>query len=478
MRASRVFLRGSVAAVAALVACALAGPALADGGKTIASAPELPVGTHVVGGANAGDYGEFWRLTVNAGDQITFDYGTTNTDSASIYVYRPSVTDNTYPSARTVASDSTYAKSQLKWTATGRGAWVIQFYCACRSLGYDVTVSVERSNDNQSSGATTIAAAPQLPLATHLASGAGAGDYGEFWRLTLNAGDQVTFDFGTLNNESVSIYVYRPSVTDNTYNSARSITNSSTYDKGQMKWTATGQGPWLIQVYCACSSLGYDLTANVVRSTANQSSGATSIAAAPQLPLQATIVSGAGAGPYGEFWRVSMKAGDVLTIEYATVNSESVEVSVFKPDVTDNTFGDSNAAFSQSTSSSARATWRAPSTGAWLVRVDCECSSLGYAIGIKVQTPTTLSVRAPSATTASRAFTVSGVVSRGASGNVTLTFTAPGRRAVKVTAAIGGSGSFSASVKLPRGSYTVRATYGGDDSHLGSTARTTSVRVR
>ena len=43
--------------------------ALAAGGASIASAPQLPIGTTVTGGASA--YTEFWRVTMAAGDKLT-----------------------------------------------------------------------------------------------------------------------------------------------------------------------------------------------------------------------------------------------------------------------------------------------------------------------------------------------------------------------------------------------------------------------
>jgi hypothetical protein len=100
--------------------------ALAAGGTSIASAPQLPVGTTVTGGASA--HTEFWRVTMAASDKLTIDFQPVNGGSVYLSVYRPGVTDYTLGDSSSVAWGDTSSRSQFTWTATGQGAWILEVY--------------------------------------------------------------------------------------------------------------------------------------------------------------------------------------------------------------------------------------------------------------------------------------------------------------------------------------------------------------
>lgn len=126
-----------------------AGIALADGGGAdIASAPELPIGSPIVGGANAASGVEYWRVTLAAGDRLVIDYGTTDSYyQIKVGILAPQVTDYTLGTAAEVVSDVTgeNGKSEFAWIATGSGRWILEVYAPAGSgwLGYQLTARVQ-----------------------------------------------------------------------------------------------------------------------------------------------------------------------------------------------------------------------------------------------------------------------------------------------------------------------------------------------
>jgi hypothetical protein len=222
-------------------------------------------------------------------------------------------------------------------------------------------------------GGTTIASAPELPIGATFAGGATTT---EFWRVTLAAGDTLTIDYQQLNNSHVDLYVYKPGTTDATVGSASYVASGETYSQSQFKWTATGQGVWILKVY---SNHGYQLTTSVARTSSTQVAAGTSIAAAPELPIGATFAGGALGTT--EFWRVTLAAGDTLTIDYLQLNDGHVDLYVYKPDVTDFTLGSASYVASGETYSQSKFTWTATGQGSWILKV---YSNHGYQLTTSV----------------------------------------------------------------------------------------------
>jgi hypothetical protein len=146
-----------VSAAASVGLCCLVGAfcttsaRAAGGGATIAGAPDLPIGTAVLGGSNAttGTSGEFWRVQLSTGDRFFVEYFTTTTVTVNLDVYSPSVTDLTLANATPVASGETGSKgeAQLSWIATGSGQWIVRLSCDCGSgpaLAYEFTAQIQR----------------------------------------------------------------------------------------------------------------------------------------------------------------------------------------------------------------------------------------------------------------------------------------------------------------------------------------------
>jgi formylmethanofuran dehydrogenase subunit E len=234
--------------------------ALAAGGTSIASAPELPIGTTVTGGASA--HSEFWRVTLVAGDKLTINFQPVNGGEVYLYVFRPSVTDSSLGDSSDVASGSTSGQSQFTWTATGQGAWILK---VSSDHGYQLTTGVDHTTFSQVASGSTIASAPELPISTTFV--AGSTGHTEFWRVTLVAGDKLTINFQPVNGGEVYLYVFRPSVTDYTLGDSSDVASGSTSGQSKFTWTATGQGAWILKV---SSDHGYRLTAAVKRWTATK----------------------------------------------------------------------------------------------------------------------------------------------------------------------------------------------------------------
>jgi hypothetical protein len=365
-----------ILAIGVVVILAFAGGVLApaahagNGGTTIASAPELPIGATFVGGAAATT--EFWRVTLAAGDTLTIDYKQLNNGHVDLYVYKPGTTDATLGSSSSVASAETYSQSQFNWTATGQGVWILKVYS---SHGYQLTTSVARTSSTQAPAGTSIASAPELPIGATFVGGAVGTT--EFWRVTLAAGDTLTVDYLQLNNGHVDLYVYKPDVTDYTLGSSSSVASAETYGQSTFTWTAIGQGSWILKIY---SSHGYQLTTSVARTSSTQAAAGTSIASAPQLPVDTTVVGGAVGTT--EFWRVPLAAGDKLTIDYLQLNDGHVDLYVYKPDVTDFTLGSTSSVASAETYGQSKFTWTATGQGSWILKV---YSSHGYQLTAHVQ---------------------------------------------------------------------------------------------
>lgn len=112
------FSRVCVIAVVSLALLAVAATASAgQGGMTISSAPELPLGRSVASTVPAsaalgnawttqGRSGEFWRVSMNAFDHLVVDFGSANGDLIGINILAPTVTTPRWqrPSIRVAAS--------------------------------------------------------------------------------------------------------------------------------------------------------------------------------------------------------------------------------------------------------------------------------------------------------------------------------------------------------------------------------------
>ena len=136
---------------AIVLAFSCVGNARADGGgASIATAPELPLGTPVQGGTDAtSSGGEFWRVQLAAGDRLYVEYLSTTTERIYLDVYASIVTDATLAGASPAASGETGSKgeAQLTWIAPSSGQWIVELSCDCVNgvgLAYELTAQVQQ----------------------------------------------------------------------------------------------------------------------------------------------------------------------------------------------------------------------------------------------------------------------------------------------------------------------------------------------
>jgi hypothetical protein len=128
----------------------------AAGGSSIASAPPLPLGQTVTSGwnltdtvNNTGEYGEFWRVQMGAGDRIVIDMADTGGDSCgpgtpNVAIYAPSVTDFTISQSQQTASFSSGSSTKYEyvWVAPTPGNWTF-FFDGCRQNSYTFNASLQ-----------------------------------------------------------------------------------------------------------------------------------------------------------------------------------------------------------------------------------------------------------------------------------------------------------------------------------------------
>lgn len=251
----------------------------ANGGQTIAAAPNLSLGATVTGGGTAGGT-EFWRIPLRSGDGVTIDFQSINGGCVRLNLYDPSVTDATLGSSSSVTNgEACSAPSQLAWTATGKGSWILQVQS---DHGYKLTARVTTKSLGQAAAKSTISGAAAIPFGRSFVDNAG------FWRIPLAKGDALKIDFQPVNGGCVRLYIYAPSVSDASLGSASSVSSGEACSgQSQLAWTATGRGSWILQVL---SDHGYRLEANAPghKSTPAHAAHATAVAAHCSL-LQATV---------------------------------------------------------------------------------------------------------------------------------------------------------------------------------------------
>jgi hypothetical protein len=151
----------SLGVVAALVGVA-ASVALANGGFSIASAPELPGGERATGGGKNRSgccYGEFWRITLARADHLRIDWSKTGgSHEIALCLLDPSVTDSTLSHASCALKDVTNGKHEVTYTVAKSGRWTLEISQDCGSCGqgadmsYELTAYVQRPTHASLSG--------------------------------------------------------------------------------------------------------------------------------------------------------------------------------------------------------------------------------------------------------------------------------------------------------------------------------------
>ena len=139
---------------AIVLACALGWVvvAYANGGNSIATAPDMPINQQVTSGWTnqkiGADYGEYWRVSLEAHDRLVIDYGIQQNSCGYLYVwlYVPWVTDasihqgHTWTSRGNVGADG---EGEFAWVAYFGGRWVVEFQ-GCQTMSYGFVAHVQQ----------------------------------------------------------------------------------------------------------------------------------------------------------------------------------------------------------------------------------------------------------------------------------------------------------------------------------------------
>lgn len=228
--------------------------------------------------------------------------------------------------------------------------------------------------------------------------------------------------------------------------------------------------------------------------------GGTTIANAPELTPGETVTGTVtNVGSRVQFWRLTVKPGDQVTINFAalsTVATSTVGLCFLLPTVDDFTLQDSRCLEPLETdhtnANTKRQTTRVfASGGRWTLIVGnyscmnggrplipCFYYSTQYELTAYVRSATRTTLTAnPNLVKAGGTVTAKGKVTGVTSGNVAIQVRQSGWKTVKI-AKIGAGGTFVAKIKAPaKGKLTVRAVFPGDSSHLPSKAAATPIAV-
>jgi hypothetical protein len=382
--------------VMAVLVCALglwASAAQANGGATITDAPELVLGAITESGwtdqpVDGTNGGEFWKLSMKGGETLSLD--TTNfvlssgCGGFSVDFYAPGTTDANLPSAVVAVSRGSGAAS---FTAPFTGTWIIfltENGCDNTTESYDYEASLTAGPASAAVGATTIAGAPELVLGQSDATGwvnqpVDGTNGGEFWKLSMEGGETLSLDTTTFGLSSgcggFSVDFYVPGTTDANLPSAVVAVSRVS---GAVSFTAPFTGVWkmlLTEDGCDNTTESFDYDAALTAGPASAAVGATTIAGAPELVLGQTDATGwvnqpIGGTNGGEFWKVSMGAGETLSIDTTNFGLSSgcggFSVDFYAPGVTDANFP---AATATAALGSGATSFTAPFSGIWTVFV-------------------------------------------------------------------------------------------------------------
>ncbi len=105
------------------------GLAVAGGGDSIASAPDVPLGVSQVASRDGIDY---WRVNVNTGDLLIVDFGSVDGDPVALCLWQPAVSDYTSATTRCERFIFTTRKAELTFRPGPSGKWILAFLDSTR----------------------------------------------------------------------------------------------------------------------------------------------------------------------------------------------------------------------------------------------------------------------------------------------------------------------------------------------------------
>jgi len=148
--------------VLALIGLVLALPsaAWADGGSSIATAPQLPLYADIQGGTgvltpqfDGRPADEFWKINLNEGDQLTIDWSDPkpNGGAVQLQLFDPGVTDYTLSNTNPVKEGflGSNGKGEMTFTATASGNWTLEvspWWCCGDPWAYELTAVIKSAS--------------------------------------------------------------------------------------------------------------------------------------------------------------------------------------------------------------------------------------------------------------------------------------------------------------------------------------------
>jgi len=162
------------ACAAIALACALVWVvvAYANGGNSIATAPDMPTNQQVTSGWTnqkiGADYGEYWRVNLKAHDRLVIDYAIQQDSCGYLYVwlYAPSVTDASIHQGHAWVSRghaSADGEGEFTWVAYFGGRWALEFQ-GCQTMSYGFVVHVQQFTHTTLSVPRVVAAGQRLQI--------------------------------------------------------------------------------------------------------------------------------------------------------------------------------------------------------------------------------------------------------------------------------------------------------------------------
>lgn len=140
---------------------------LQGGGTSIATAPTIPLGQHIVDGSSQADGNGhvrlFWRVPLAPSDQLRIDYGPTNGNGVELDLFAPPVTDYTFRDTNPLASDSTGTKREMKFVAPSAGRYTLEV-TTYYQLAYEMTAYVRHHTTTSLTVPKLVSAYASLPI--------------------------------------------------------------------------------------------------------------------------------------------------------------------------------------------------------------------------------------------------------------------------------------------------------------------------